>query len=164
MAKNAVLFDSIEVAGFAVDRPVIGVPREELVGAFGSSEISGNLGNSFFRRFVLYLDYVHQDVIFERGEDLEAAFPFDRSGLQIWWGEPGVVEVLHAAPGGPAASAGVENGDVITAINGIPAEYFAGLSAIRELLRSEPGTTYEIDALRDGEAVRFTMTLAGILE
>ena len=48
---------------------MIGIPPGELVGAFGSVEISGNLGNSFFRRFVLYLDYERQEVIFERGEN-----------------------------------------------------------------------------------------------
>jgi len=164
MAKKAVLFEMIELAGFAIERPVIGVPQQELAGAFGSAEVSGNLGNALFRRFVLYLDYARQEVIFERGEDFDTFVPFDRSGLQIWWGEPGVVEVLHAAAGGPAADAGLADGDVITSINGIPAEYFAGLSAIRELLRAEPGTQYDIEVHRDGHEQHFTIELAGLLE
>ena len=164
MAKKAVLFDSIEVGGFTVDRPVIGVPQQELAGAFGSTELSGNLGNSLFRRFVLYLDYERQEVIFERGQDFETFVPFDRSGLQIWWGEPGVVEVLHVAAGGPAASAGLSDGDVIVSINGIPAEYFAGLSAIRELLKSEPGTGFDIEVVREGQTEQIRVELARLLE
>ncbi len=164
MAKRAVLFDSIDVGGFTVERPVIGVPPQQLAGAFGSAEISGNLGNSLFRRFVLYLDYGRQDVIFERGEDFEEYVPFDRSGLQIWWGEPGVVEVLHVSVGGPAADAGLADGDVIVSINGIPVEYFAGLSAIRELLRSEPGTRFDIEVVRDGQTRQTTVELARLLE
>ncbi len=164
MAKKAVLFDSFDVAGFTVDRPVIGVPQQELAGAFGSAEVSGNLGNALFRHFVLYLDYERQQVIFERGEDFETHFPFDRSGLQIWWGEPGVVEVLHAAAGGPAAAAGLADGDVIVSINGIEAEFFAGLSAIRELLKSDPGTSFDLEVIRDGQTEHFTVELARLLE
>jgi len=164
MSKKAVLFDSINVAGFTIDQPVIGVPQQELAGSFGSAELSGNLGNSLFRRFVLYLDYERQEVIFERGENFEESVPFDRSGLQIWWGEPGVVEVLHVSAGGPAADAGLAEGDVIVSINGIPTGYFAGLSAIRELLKSEPGTRFDIEVVRDGQTMQTTLELARLLE
>ncbi len=164
MARQADLFGSIEVGGFVIEHPVISIPKGDLVGAFGSTEISGNLGNSLFRRFVLYLDYARQEVIFERGEDFEKHVPLDRSGLQIWWGEPGVVEVLHVAAGTPADAAGLADGDVIASINGIPAEYFAGLSAIRELLRRDPGTLYEFEVIRGGQTEQITVELAKLLE
>ena len=162
--KRGVLFDTIELAGFTVGRPAIGMPKQDLVGAFGRSEVSGNLGNALFRRFVLYLDYARQEVIVERGEDFERHVPLDRSGIQVWRPEPGIIGVLFVAPGTPAADAGFTEGDVVTAVNGIPVELFAGLSALRELLRGEPGARYDFEVIRDGQTQSITIELAKLLE
>ena len=62
-----------------------------------------------------------------------------------------MVEVLHAATGRPAATAGLADGDVIVSINGIEEEYFAGLSAIREILKSDPGKGFDLEVIRDGQ-------------
>ena len=64
----------------------------------------------------------------------------------------------------PNVPIGGRHGDVIISINGIPVEYFAGLSAIRELLRREPGTSYEFEVVRDGQTEHISVELAKLLE
>ena len=67
--------------------------------------------------------------------------------------ESGLVKVISPMDDGPAAKAGVQAGDVISAINGQNA---AGLtvSQVSEKLRGAVGTTVNVTFLRDGEEPR----------
>jgi len=73
-------------------------------------------------------------------------------GLEIT-SESGLVRVITPMDGGPAQRAGVEAGDVITAINGQSA---AGLSVaqVSEQLRGPAGESVVITFLRDGQEPR----------
>lgn len=73
-------------------------------------------------------------------------------GLEIT-SENGLVRVITPMDGGPAQRAGVEAGDVITAINGTSA---AGLTVaeVSEQLRGAAGETVVVTFLREGEEPR----------
>jgi putative serine protease PepD len=61
-------------------------------------------------------------------------------------------------PDTPAAEAGLEQGDIVIEIDDAPIEGIAGLvAAIRDL---EPGDEVHVVALRDGDQMEFTVTLA----
>lgn len=64
--------------------------------------------------------------------------------------EAGLVKVISPMDGGPAARAGVQAGDVISAIDGVTA---AGLSVseVSDKLRGASGTSVTVTFLRDGE-------------
>lgn len=157
--KRTVEFETIEWAGHTLDNPLIDMPLQQGEGAFRRTEVIGNLGNSLFRHFVLYLDYERQQVIIEQGENFEHLFPRDKSGLQVVLSEEDDVEIVFVAPGTPASDAGFQIGDVMTAVNGIETDYLGGLLAIRELLRNEAGTTYKISVKRDSEEKKLTVKL-----
>jgi S1-C subfamily serine protease len=60
-------------------------------------------------------------------------------------------------PGGPAAAAGIEQGDLLTAINGSPlmrASDFAGIISMMA-----PGTSVYLNTSRNGEAMQVTLIL-----
>jgi S1-C subfamily serine protease len=59
--------------------------------------------------------------------------------------------------GGPAADAGVQQGDVVTAVDGEPVESGADLRAAIEA--HEPGDTIELRIQRDGDTVTETVEL-----
>lgn len=162
-AVRGVRFETVEVADYALDEPLIGVPTSELKGAFSRSELIGNLGNRLLRNFVIHLDYERQQVIFEKGEDFAREFPPDRSGLQLWRPEGDDVVVLFVAPGTPADRAGLREGDVVLAINDIGVEHLGGLFALRELMRADSGTKYEIDVLREGRQKKHKLKLDDLL-
>ncbi len=162
-AVRGVRFETVEVAGYALDEPLIGVPTTALKGAFSRSELIGNLGNRLLRNFVIHLDYERQQVVFEVGEDFAREFPPDRSGLQLWRPEGDDVVVLFVAPGTPADRAGLREGDVVLAINDIGVEHLGGLIALRELMRADPGTRYEIDVVREGRHRTHKLKLGDLL-
>ncbi|UCE17190.1 MAG: aspartyl protease family protein [Gemmatimonadota bacterium] len=157
--KRTVQFEAIEWAGFTIRNPLISMPLEQGEGAFRRRELTGNLGNSLFRHFVLYLDYERQQVIIERGDNFEHVFPRDKSGLQLVLREDEDVEVVFVAQDTPAAKAGFQKGDIITAINSIETKYLGGLLAVRDLLSKEKGTKYTVTLSRDSELKEMTLKL-----
>jgi serine protease Do len=66
--------------------------------------------------------------------------------------------VDEAQPDTPAAKAGVQPGDVITAVNGNPVKDSRSLA--REISVMAPGSTAKLDILRKGEAKSIEVTLA----
>ena len=117
--KRTVEFEAIEWAGFTIEKPLIEIPLQMGEGAFRRRELIGNLGNSLFRHFVLYLDYKRQQVIIEKGSNFDHIFPRDKSGVQIVLNEDEDIEVVFVAPDTPAAKSGLQKGDIIESINGI---------------------------------------------
>ncbi len=158
-AVRGIQFETVELGGYVLDEPIIGVPTSELKGAFSRSELIGNLGNRTLRNFVVYLDYERQQVVLEKGDDYARKFPPDRSGLQLWRPEGGVVVVLSVSRGTPAERAGLREGDTVVTINGIGVEHLDGLLALRELMRADPGTKYDIGILRDGKHKKLKLKL-----
>jgi serine protease Do len=66
--------------------------------------------------------------------------------------------VDEAQPNTPAAKAGVQAGDVITAVNGNPVKDSRSLA--REISAMAPGSTAKLDILRKGEQKSIEVTLA----
>jgi hypothetical protein len=151
-------FESLELGGFTVERPLVLIPLENL-GAFSLDRGIGVLGNNTLRRFVLCLDYANQRVIIERGRDFETAFPRDRSGMSVILTPEGDYQVLWVSAGSPAAYAGFLKGDIVLSINGIAVEHLGDPMRISSLFRADEGTVYEIEVLREGEPLELKLTL-----
>jgi len=110
-------------------------------GAFSGNDYQGNVGGGILKRFVVTFDYGNQTMYLE---PLPAPIPdtgtYDRAG--VWFNQsPKGFDVVSVTRGGPAAAAGLALGDVIIAVDGIPAKQIQ-LYDLREKLRNDPpGTT-----------------------
>jgi hypothetical protein len=155
-------FQTAEMAGFTVKEPTLRIPQEKGEGAFSTKKYVGNIGNTFLRHFVVYLDYKNQQIILEKGDNYERIFPVDKSGLQLIYTDDKKIEVLNAAEGTPAREAGFKRGDIVQAINGIDVKYFAGIVKIRELLMENEGTEYEFKIIRNGNSKNVELELSEI--
>jgi hypothetical protein len=159
-----VQFQTMEFAGWTIKNPVVALPLGKGEGAFGDESLTGNIGNSLLRHFVIYLDYPHEKVIVEKGEDFGKAFPRNNSGLQIKKRQDGDLEVMFVPEGTPAFKSGFKAGDVIKSINGIDLKHLGGLLSIKEMLREEPGTKYEIELTREGKLKKLELTLKDLFK
>ena len=157
-------YETVEFGGHTIEKPRISMAGydERTEGAFAGHERTGNLGNTLFRHFVLYLDYENQQVIVEKGDDFGTEFPWDRSGLQLWRPDE-ACDVLYVSPGTPAEDAGFQEGDSVLTINGIAVDHFGGLLSLRALLREEPGTEYLFEVERDGKRKELRLVLRDLL-
>jgi hypothetical protein len=154
--------DSLQFAGFTTYKPDISFSYGGTDTTFTADQI-GVLGNSLFRNFVLYCDYAGERLIVEKGGKFNQPFPEDNSGLQIIWSHDHEVEVSYVSPGTPAEKAGFAKGDIIRSINGIKADLLDGVIAIRQLLKSDPGTKYKFIVDRAGKSREFTLKLAKLI-
>jgi hypothetical protein len=150
---------TMQLGPFTVHGEEVAVPVEQGQGAFGHTEQTGNIGNTLLRHFVLYIDYKHEQIYVEKGDDFGRAFPRDNSGLQFE-NIDGQLQVIFVAPGTPAEEAGFKTDDVITSVNNIAVNYLGGVVAVKALLRQPPGTKLAFEVSRDdGASQSLDMTL-----
>jgi S1-C subfamily serine protease len=88
--------------------------------------------------------------------------PFQQEGGRPFLGVgieqvDGGVLINEIVPGSAAAEAGLQIEDVITAINGVPVGTTQALTAA--VLAQQPGSTVELEVLRDGEVITVEATL-----
>ena len=78
-------------------------------------------------------------------------------GVYVVQSASGSIEIAHVMSGSPAEAAGLQKGDIITAIDGIQVLDVGYENAVN-LVSGEIGSTMDIDALRGEEALQFHIT------
>ncbi len=125
-------------------------------------EDDGNIGGAILSRFTVTFDYSQQRLYLLPNKGFPAPLDYDRSGMWINQGGGGfVVEAMLA--GGPAATAGLQVGDVIVAIDGAPAGQ-TSLSEWRQSLREEsPGTRIHLEVHRADRTKSVDLVLRNLI-
>jgi len=121
-------------------------------GSMSDPNFLGNIGSAFMKRFVVTFDYAHQIMYLKPIQPPPSDIgTFDRSGMWINAGADGF-DITEVSAHGPADEAGLQAGDVITAIDGkiVKPE---DLAAARASLRMRPaGSKVTVDYRRKGAA------------
>ncbi|MEL6760053.1 MAG: aspartyl protease family protein [Myxococcota bacterium] len=119
-------------------------------GAFADKYEAGNIGSGIFKRFRLTFDYGKQLIYVEPRSTELIEESFDRSGMWVNLVD-GAFEVKDVIAGGPAAQAGLEVGDRITAVDGASIADLS-LPTLRQRFQTEaPGTTVTLTVAGDRE-------------
>lgn len=114
----------------------------------------GAIGYGVLRRFSLVFDYPREELFLESNAAVGEPDTHDRAGLWIERGDKGF-ELIEVVAGGPGAQAGLRKGDVVVAVDGVPAAEVK-LAALRERLRAAPGTRVQMK-LADGRERSVTL-------
>jgi hypothetical protein len=130
-------------------------------GAFTDPYVAGNVGGGVLKRFNIIFDYRKQQLIFERNANDVKPDNYDRAGLWLNLAN-GVFKVMSILPGGPAAKAGIKDGDQLLAIEGkTPAEL--SLLEAREMFKSRPGTVIRLRVGSGGRTRELKITLRELI-
>jgi len=143
----------LRLGSVSVPEPLV-VLSGETEGALARTRELGNIGQDILRRFRrVTLDYPDWRVILEVGPDgLGEGVPPNRLGFTA--AGDTVVAVWGDTP---AERAGLLEGDVVLALDGVPFETLTALDLI-EWSAAEPGTERTLTILRDGEELELRMT------
>ena len=118
----------------------------------------GVLGMDVLRRFTLATDPVGRAVWVKPNDAVKDPFRYNRAGFEARFTSPGQAEAREVEPAGPAARAGLRNGDRLPNIaNG------RDLARFDWFLTEGPGTTLEFDAERDGMRLPIKLVLEELL-
>lgn len=156
---------SFALGSLSVREPVIYVSQDK-GGALASSEYDGLIGSEILWRFKAVFDYAHGRLILEPNSHYAEPVEYDMSGINLRaYGKesvPGALatgsrtqlrtfKVYQVLPDSPAAEAGLRVGDVLTAIDGVPAARFT-LDEICQMLKV-PGREYKLGFRRGGGTI-----------
>ena len=121
---------SVELGSLVARNPLV-VFAQGTEGSEASNEYDGELGAGFFSQFKMILDYSRSRIILERSQSVSTTK--DLSGLDIVAEPPRfrTYVVNSVAADSPAAAIGVQEEDIIVAVDGQPTAQFT----LRELRR-----------------------------
>lgn len=145
----------LRIGEIAVHDPVVRLSTQKQ-GLTTSSAMAGLIGPDVLSQFDVTFDYARSRIIFEKNSEYGRRDSYDRAGL--WMGQSSEHFVaIDVIAGGPAALAGVRQGDVILAIDGIDTGKLL-LPDVREKIRREP-VGNNVSLLLDSAGKRRTVVL-----
>ncbi|HXA76577.1 MAG TPA: PDZ domain-containing protein [Candidatus Acidoferrales bacterium] len=164
VSGNAVVarIESFHIGPYDVDMPLATFAQGKLPGD-GDKEIAGEIGNGMLRRFTVIFDYARKVVILDPNGEIRSDDHEDMSGISVAASGPGMkmFEVTQVRPGTPAASAGVQTGDVIAGVDEEAAADMT-LDALRALFR-QVGHKYKLLIERNGKTLTINVQMRRLL-
>ncbi|GGF31006.1 hypothetical protein GCM10011611_41410 [Aliidongia dinghuensis] len=131
---------SVDVSG-----PVVYLSHQR-AGAFADPDLAGNVGEGVFERFNVTFDYGRREAFFERTPHYDEGDSLRLLTLKrTQWG----LVVLSVLPGGPAAEAGIQAGDVIERIENAEAQYL-DYWTLRRMFSRPAGTRLHLHVRHSG--------------
>lgn len=151
----------LKVSRFVIAHPVTAYSTAQS-GAYASTDVQGSIGADILRKFKVILDYAHDRVILERGAHFADPLEYDMSGLALAAVDTRqkTLRVDEVYADSPASEAGIQSGDVLTAIDGRPISDFS-LSDVREMFRHE--TKYDLAFNRSGRRIAVALKLRRLI-
>jgi PDZ domain-containing protein/aspartyl protease len=128
--------ESISLGPYKLRQPLVAL-SQDTTGSLAMGAIGVNVGGNILRRFTVIIDYPRRRVILEPNSHFADPFLADASGLVLKaeGSDFKTVVVQEVVSGSPAANAGLQENDVITAVDGEPVGKYA-LWEIQDLLKN----------------------------
>jgi Aspartyl protease/PDZ domain len=139
------------------------VPVPSVIGRFttdplDTGNLAGNIGQNILRHFTEVFDCMQGQVYFETTKDWGQPEVFNRAGL-IFDSFGRGLQVMTVLPGSPGAQAGIEAGDLITAIDGKKLDDEVNQPAFLQ----PSGTQLQLAVQHGNETHEVTVTLRDVL-
>jgi len=147
---------ALKIGKLQIDEPVTAF-SEDKGGAFGNSQIQGNIGYQILSKFKIYLDYGREQMILEPNASFKNPIGPASPGVAIAaegsdYKTFRVIELLEDAP---ATEAGLKAGDILLSVDGRPAAELS-LTLLHELF--EKPTPRRLSVRRGEQTLEITVT------
>ncbi len=129
----------------------------------GGSDLSSQLiGGQALSRFTVTFDYPRQRLILQPNRNYHRPFPADQSGMNLRL-DPATQElVVHGlSENSPATDAGLQTGDIIVAIGGVPSLQL-GLDRVKHMFEAN-SAKYDLTVRRGAQTLMMRLRLDHLL-
>ena len=149
---------SLQIGSLPVPGSLVGALTPPGAGATSNPSEAGNLGMKVWRAFRFTLDYQRQRLYLTPRTHYQPhpAVAAATAGFLAAKFAPTAFEVMRVTPHGPAAKAGLKQGEEIVAVDGIPARTLPSFGLLNRLRRSTPGTVLRLK-MRNGRTLAITL-------
>ncbi len=125
---------------------------------------NGVIGNVILQRYNMIIDYTNEKLYLSPTKLIKKAFKYDKSGMSIIASgrnkDKYIVQIVH--PNSPASEVGIQKGDQIIRVRGIPSNFLT-LSTINSSLERKAGKITRLVILRDGEKIKKNIKLRDLI-
>jgi len=153
--------DSFGIAKSEINRPAAELPSDGKSG-LPVTGVDGSIGYQILRQFVITFDYSRRELWLEHSPAFGTKTVQWKTGFQAIKANGIGFRVVTVLPDTPAAAAGVSVGDLITEIDGVPAESI-GQAEFGDLMRRPDGMVVQFSVVRDGSPHPVALTLKELL-
>jgi len=149
----------LQLGPYLLQEPVAAFSPDTTEGILASPDIGAMIGGEILERFTVTFDYPHHQILLEPNAHFSSPFLEDESGLSLLakGADFRRFECDDVEPGSPADIAGLHVGDVLTAIDGHPANEL-DLEKIGRLFH-QTGRTFRLTIQRGRTTLEVRMTL-----
>ncbi|TES94256.1 MAG: PDZ domain-containing protein [Candidatus Cloacimonadota bacterium] len=137
-----------KIGSTAIKNPLVGM-AQNAKGAFGSKEVSGNIGNRLLKKFIVVFDYKGSKFGFKKTRLFNRKAKLDRSGLLLIK-DKNKIKIRTVLPFTPGDKAGFRKGDELLEVDGDDAKKI-GIHNIKMTLRGRKGKIITIKIKRWGK-------------
>jgi len=117
---------AVQLGGLIIENPTVALSRDT-EGSGEGEENDGIIGGEIFRRFKVILDYSRKQMILEPNKSFKEPYEVGMSGINFASDQTDctALKIDSVRENSAAAEAGLQQGDIITAIDGKPANRFS---------------------------------------
>ena len=153
---------NVQLGRFALKNPVA-VFFQDKKGVLASPEFDGVIGGEILRRFRVVFDYSRQQMILEPNRTFSEPYEYDMSGLLLIaeGTDYTIFRVRQLIENSPATTAGLREGDVISAVNGKVAAKLT-MEQVRQMFKQE-GQSYLLSIKRGDEKMQTRIRLRRLI-
>ncbi len=121
---------------------------------------NGTIGGEILSRFTVVFNFPGEKIYFKKNSGFAKKFYFNMSGLTLkaMGANLHKFEVTDVRKDSSAEKAGIQNGDEVLSVNGLPAEDM-DLNLINSYFNSKPGRKIKLQILRNGVTLLRAFTL-----
>ena len=152
---------TLSIGSATLAGPVLQLSNDR-AGTLASKNYGGIIGIDALKRFAVSFDYAHRVMYLEVRPASRRPQPYDRTGMTVDKNDARSFSVSGVLPGGPAAQAGLHEGDSIVAIDGVPA---VAVDTERwwVLAHGPPGSVVDLIVLRGNTRITHTLKLRDLI-
>jgi hypothetical protein len=135
------LVKELTLGGFTMTKVLTDLSRQT-GGGFFSETHAGNIGADILSRFTVTFDYPHKKLYLQKNSEYTRSYDVPRAGMVVDVVNGNII-VVSLSPLSPASEAGIEKGDRVLGLNGVPTKHLR-VQEVNGMLHAPAGTRLQI--------------------